>query len=149
MKYILALLLLFTAIETHYNTSPPPAIIVELPSTKELSCLIRNVYYEARGESKEGQMAVTWVTLNRLKTHANTICKVVYQPHQFSWTANIHKLPKIDMKVWEVVKSNVLLAYTIKSFDATHYHNLTVHPKWNLKYVTQIDNHIFYKDKKI
>ena len=33
----------------------------------QISCLARNVYYESRGESYEGQLAVAVVTLNRVK----------------------------------------------------------------------------------
>ena len=46
---------------------------------KQISCLARNVYYEARGESLEGQKAVALVTLNRVENSMfpDTICGVV------------------------------------------------------------------------
>lgn len=55
---------------------------------KELVCLARNVYHEARGESREGQIAVAYVTLNRVEDEGfqERICDVVYADHQFSWT---------------------------------------------------------------
>ena len=54
-------------------------------------CLALNVYHEARGEVIEGQIAVAHVTLNRVN-HSyfpETICDVVYQNRQFSWTFTI------------------------------------------------------------
>ena len=48
---------------------------------EELTCLAKNIYFEARGENRTGQYAVGLVTLNRLKSKRfpNTICKVVKQ----------------------------------------------------------------------
>ncbi len=57
-------------------------------SERELGCLVANVYHEARGEDALGQGAVAHVTLNRVKSPAypNTVCGVVWQKGQFSWT---------------------------------------------------------------
>ena len=55
---------------------------------KQLKCLALNIYHEARSEPPVGRYAVAWVTLNRVEHEKfrDTICKVVYQPGQFSWT---------------------------------------------------------------
>ena len=47
----------------------------------ELHCLAKNVYHEARGESKAGKLAVAHVTLNRVHSDEfpDTVCGVVYQ----------------------------------------------------------------------
>ena len=47
-----------------------------------------NIYWEARNQSTEGMIAVASVTLHRVldKRFPNTIAKVVWQKHQFSWT---------------------------------------------------------------
>jgi len=57
-------------------------------SEDELGCLVENVYHEARGEGALGQAAVAYVTLNRVRSpdYPDTICGVVWQPGQFSWT---------------------------------------------------------------
>lgn len=69
-------------------------IIQEVPKTKkkiaetrEVECLARNIYHEARGQSKEGQYAVAIVTKNRTESgkFPSTIEKVIKQPGQFSW----------------------------------------------------------------
>jgi Cell Wall Hydrolase len=48
---------------------------------RNLACLARNVYFEARGEPLAGQYAVAEVTLNRRASRLfpRTICEVVYQ----------------------------------------------------------------------
>ena len=105
---------------------------------------MRNVYYESRGEPVEGQVAVARVTLNRLKTHAPTICKVVFQKKQFSWTLKpVSK--RIDKVAWDIAEKAAVVAYNTEGFEATHYHNTSVSPKWGLTKVTQIGNHIFYR----
>lgn len=116
----------------------------------EFACLIHNVYHEARGESRKGKLAVALVTLNRVdnKNYPNSICGVVFQKYQFSWTIN-WKGSKIEPKQWQASKEAAFEAYmnrkALGNFTATHYHNLTVRPKWGLKRITRIDNHIFYK----
>ena len=54
---------------------------------KELNCLNLAIYKEARGESILGQQLVAKVILNRVKdpSFPNSVCKVVFQPKQFSW----------------------------------------------------------------
>jgi len=51
-------------------------------------CLVCNCYHESRGEPQEGKIAVAKTVLSRAqsRSYPNTVCKVVYQPWQFSWT---------------------------------------------------------------
>lgn len=51
-------------------------------------CLVCNCYHESRGEPQEGKIAVAKTVLSRAqsRSYPNTLCKVVYQPWQFSWT---------------------------------------------------------------
>jgi N-acetylmuramoyl-L-alanine amidase len=57
-------------------------------SEEDLFCMVQNVYHEARGEDALGQAAVAQVTLNRVRSPAypDTVCGVVWQKGQFSWT---------------------------------------------------------------
>ncbi|MET0274055.1 MAG: cell wall hydrolase, partial [Phenylobacterium sp.] len=52
-----------------------------LDATRELDCLTSAVYFEARGESPQGQAAVATVVLNRVKHPAfpKSVCGVVFQ----------------------------------------------------------------------
>ena len=59
---------------------------VEVASTEQ-DCLANAVYFEARGESVEGQLAVAEVVLNRAQSgrYPATVCGVVRQRAQFSF----------------------------------------------------------------
>ena len=91
-----------------------------------LLCLTLNVYHEARGEPFLGQVAVAEVTLNRVDDlrWPDTVCEVVYQPYQFSWTLE-DKDPPADLIAFHRAKqaaeyamenrSNTCLLYTSPS----------------------------------
>ena len=112
-----------------------------MPKIKELQCLATNVYKEARGEPMRGQIAVARVTLNRA-IYPKTICGVVYEPHQFSWTKSYKQV------VYDLTALNAsIIAYNATDdFKATHYHNQSVKPSWRkrLKEGVTINNHTFY-----
>jgi N-acetylmuramoyl-L-alanine amidase len=57
-------------------------------SEDDLFCMVQNVYHEARDQSLLGQAAVAHVTLNRVRSPAYpaSVCGVVWQKGQFSWT---------------------------------------------------------------
>jgi spore germination cell wall hydrolase CwlJ-like protein len=57
---------------------------------QELKCLTDNVYHEARGEGPKGQYAVMFATLERSlsKKYPKSLCGVVHQHLQFSWTSD-------------------------------------------------------------
>lgn len=69
-----------------------PAWAVSVPTVdRELECLTRNMYFEARGATEADKLAVAFVTLTRVvdPRWPDTICEVVYQRRQFSW-ANVN-----------------------------------------------------------
>jgi len=57
-------------------------------SERDLACMVQAVYFEARSEDALGQAAVAHVILNRMKSplYPDSVCKVVWQPAQFSYT---------------------------------------------------------------
>jgi len=79
---------------------------------------------------------------------------VVYQKtnktYQFSWVGE--KVNEVRNKyAWEeclIVAKKALtenkLHDTIYRTQAMYYHNTSVNPRWKLKYVTKIGNHLFY-----
>jgi spore germination cell wall hydrolase CwlJ-like protein len=138
IKVVLALILFL-------GMSYTPEITIELPTAKEFDCLVKNVYYEARGESLMGKVAVAKVTMNRVKhpNYPKTICAVVYQHKQFSWTSKPRKA-KVNTEEWLASVDAAVKGYNLEGFEATHYHNMTVRPKWGLHKVGVIGNHIFY-----
>lgn len=118
----------------------------------DFDCLVSNVYYESKSEPRNGMLAVALVTLNRVDNpkYPSTICGVVYQKGQFSWTKNKQLLKqKINLEQWRAAKSAAIEAYmnrdALGTFLATHFHNQTVNPGWKLKRVAKIGNHTFYR----
>lgn len=129
-------------------------------SKSEFHCLQQNIYFEARDQSELGQRAVAWVTLNRMahKKYPNTICKVVWQRKQFSWTHDGKKDEPgknvLEQRAWE--KAGDIARMVLNRWynngespvnGAIMFHADYVNPYWNKKYkrVTKIDDHIFYK----
>ncbi len=125
-------------------------------SKAQIECLVRNAYFESRGQGVKGMQAVTWVVLNRTEhpSYPSTPCAVIYAPFQFEWTRN-GKTPQIKEKdaytqaerVVEGVLSGKLKDNTNSS---THFHSARIKPKWSsrLSYTTTIGSHCFYKLKK-
>lgn len=122
---------------------------------KEVACLADNIYHEARGESVAGQKAVAHVTLNRVAHHAypDTICGVVHQRRQFSWTRNA-PLPVHEPAAYENALMVALSAMQGLSVDpsrgATHfYDHRRVNPDWARRLPTTavIDGHTFKKSR--
>ena len=126
----------------------------ERTSKEDRECLAMNVYHEARGESVIGQLAVAEVTLNRvnLDQYPDSICEVVWQRKQFSWTHDSRSDTPRDQTAWtraQVVAHMAGEAYE-QGVDLTdgadHYHADWVSPSWaDRDQVTrQIGAHIFY-----
>ena len=74
------------AINSELNPSFDLSSVNETPvpfphTERDVQCLARNIYFEARGESIEGQEAVALVTLNRVmdENYPDTVCEVVHQ----------------------------------------------------------------------
>ena len=100
MKYSLALaglLLSFSANADIFNGAPPESAI---------SCMAKNIYFEAKSQPLVGQLAVGLVVLNRVKSKSwpNEICKVIYEgPIRESWkTRKDPKLPKHKRKYYPI-----------------------------------------------
>jgi spore germination cell wall hydrolase CwlJ-like protein len=114
----------------------------------EAICLANNIYHEARGESFTGKLAVALVTINRTKAveFPDTICKVVYQEGQFSWTRTKQKVN--DYNAWSDALTLANMAIDnpniLGNFRAKHYHASNINPGWRLPRIAKIGNHIFY-----
>lgn len=113
-------------------------------------CLALNIYFEANTEPLKGQYAVAHVTMNRVEEkYADNVCKVVYQPNQFSWTKNKPKRPTNQALAQSKEIAVIVLSGLSKdpTYGATHYHNQTVKPKWRFRETVKIANHTFYKKR--
>jgi spore germination cell wall hydrolase CwlJ-like protein len=119
---------------------------------KDLACLARNVYYEARGEPLAGQYAVAEVTMNRRGwgPFRKTVCAVVFEPGAFSWT-NDRRLPVPSGPAWlsaqRVAEAVYLQRHTPALQGARYYHATYVNPDWakDKQRIARIGHHIFYR----
>lgn len=139
----------------------PASLRVAENTTRESKCLAQAVYYEARGESLEGQMAVAEVVVNRTRSgiYPNTNCGVIYQGAdrstgcQFTFTCDgsLDRAPRgASWQQSEMIAAQVMMgiAHPV-THHATHYHTNEVAPIWSasLKETTRIGAHIFYRFK--
>lgn len=154
---------------------PEPEVVVKKPAIDrvELECLAYNIYFEARSESKQGQLAVAHVTLNRVKHRKfpNSVCEVVKQARysrwwkehhgrnvpvrnqcQFSWYCDGKSDRVRNMDAWKKITQLSLLVMLNKTEDptsgATYYYNPALaDPYWkdSFEQVALVDNHVFLR----
>jgi hypothetical protein len=120
----------------------------------ESTCLATAVYFEARGESLEGQLAVARVVMNRAASgkYPPSWCATVKQPAQFSFVQHGRFPPvNVDCAAWrkaqaiaELAEANVVPSV---SNDVLWYHADYVSPAWGprLERAEKIGQHIFYR----
>lgn len=129
---------------------------------RNLACLARNVYFEARGEPPAGQYAVAEVTMNRVASpyYPKTVCGVVYEKRwdtirnrnvgAFSWT-EFDRLPEPRgeqwQQAWRIAETVYFRREDPKLDGATHFHANYVRPSWSREKtrVAHIGRHVFYK----
>jgi spore germination cell wall hydrolase CwlJ-like protein len=127
---------------------------------EEQTCLATGIYFEARGETEQGQAAVAQVILNRVRnpTYPKTICGVVYQNAswrnrcQFSFACDGIKDVIWNKRAYATAERIADQVTTGETWlpevgSATHYHATYVHPRWAraMKQVDKIGLHIFYR----
>lgn len=128
---------------------------IYLANNRELKCLADNIYFEAGNQSKTGKLAVAAVTINRVKSpkFPKSVCSVVYQKTrgtcQFSWVCEGKKRIRSEQQYAESKKvaEKVLLSganHGIFGSNVLFYHADYVNPRWNLRRVAKIGDHIFY-----
>ncbi len=145
-----------------YKEDRRRAIAEHRDERKNLMCLARNVYFEARGEPMKGQRAVAEVTLNRVASgyYADSICEVVYQKGwdpgrrryvgAFSWT-EFKNLPNPAGEAWKQAWQAAEEVYYGTEppvvEGAMHFHAVYIKPEWaeGRKPIARIGMHVFYK----
>ena len=124
------------------------------PLDEQANCLATAVYFEARGESLDGQLAVARVVMNRAASgkYPPDWCSVVKQPWQFSFVRH-GQFPAIDTgsAAWARAQgiARLAIANVVPSLepDVLWYHATYVAPSWGrrLSRVDRIGTHIFYR----
>jgi hypothetical protein len=138
-------------------TSDLAALVLAYAGTqaadREQECLANAVYFEARSEPIEGQLAVAEVVLNRSASgrYPTDLCAVITQKAQFSFIRR-GRFPHADRgsEAWKkaVAIASIArqkLAGSLPS-SCLWYHATYVSPKWGKRLTrqTQIGLHIFY-----
>lgn len=125
----------------------------------QLNCLTTAIYFEARGESERGQMAVAEVVLARTKAEGRpkTICGVVYEGKrsgvcQFSFACDRNARIVREHVCWQRARRIALEAMRTHRAvvrGATYFHVKTIHPRWasHMIRVARIGTHIFYRPR--
>lgn len=129
---------------------------------QNLTCLARNVYFEARGEPVAGQYAVAEVTMNRKASgrYSGSVCGVVYEKNwdpvrgryvgAFSWT-EFRDLPEPSGeewdRAWKVAEAVYYQRRPPALQGALFYHASHVTPDWakGRQPVARIGRHVFYR----
>ena len=120
--------------------------------SSELACLAGAIYFESKGESLAGQLAVGRVIVARSKSgrFPASYCGVVYQRSQFSFVRG-RSMPRIDKsgRAWTEAARIARIAHegSWKSpvEGALYFHAARVSPGWRLTRLARVDHHIFYR----
>lgn len=126
----------------------------DMPATlsREMHCLAGAIYFEARGESLEGQLAVGRVIVNRSDSgrFPDSYCGVVLQRSQFSFVRG-SAIPKVrtNSEQWRRAVAIAQIAdeglWNSPAKGALFFHAARVSPGWRLTRLARVDNHIFYR----
>ena len=129
---------------------------------KAEKCLTDAIYFEARGESVRGQIAVAQVVMNRVFSgyYPNTVCGVVYQNShrrmrcQFTFACDGIRDRITEPDAWDRAKEIARETLDGKLWladvgKATHYHAYWVHPSWvrEMARLYKIGVHTFYRPR--
>ena len=145
----------------HWLSLYRPAETLEI--SEEVECLAKNIYFEARSEPEQGQLAVGHVVMNRVahKRYPNSVCTVVKQGGekrrhrcQFSWWCDGRPDLPMNQKAWQRSLILAMAVHEGRSKDPTGgalwYHADYVNPVWSSMLVLgkKIGQHLFYLSKK-
>ena len=143
------------------RSTPPPVVHIKRTKavvrpkrvTNEVLCLAQNIFFESAYEPMAGIEAVAAVVFNRMSSalYPSTVCGVVYQRAQFSWTTDYAKWKRVPPQKYMALAKAFLqnrdtLQQTYNSF--THFHHVKVFPAWGrhatLRHAATYGQHKFY-----
>ena len=127
------------------NTDVPAEV------SAQLNCLAGAVYFEAKGESLAGQLAVGRVIVARTRSgrFPESYCGVVYQPSQFSFVRG-GAMPSINRnsRAWATALRIARIAHEgswkSPAEGALFFHASRVAPM-NRALIAQVDHQVFYR----
>ena len=129
----------------HYRSSDP--------GSRELECLAAGVYFESKSEPLAGQLAVGQVIANRAESgrrFPSSYCGVLFQRGQFSFIRgkSLPSVPRASKQWHTAVAIAKIVDQDLKDSavgNALFFHAKHVSPRWRLKRVASVGNHVFYR----
>jgi spore germination cell wall hydrolase CwlJ-like protein len=130
---------------------------------RQEKCLADAIYFESRGESARGQIAVAQVVMNRVFSgyYPDNVCEVVYQNAnrhlacQFTFACDGIPDRVTEPDAWDrakkIAKDTLDGKYWLDDVGkATHYHAYWVHPWWvrTMRKLDRIGVHTFYRPRR-
>ena len=123
------------------------------PGSRELECLAVGIYFESKSEPLAGQLAVGEVIANRANSRGrfpSSYCGVLFQRSQFSFIRGraLPSVPRSSRQWQTAVAIAKIVDQDLKDSAANNalfFHAKRVSPRWKLKRVASIGNHIFYR----
>lgn len=131
---------------------------------KDIMCLARNVFYEARNQPILGKIAVAYIPVNRAVSTLKSLCSIIQKKSknvcQFTWVCHKKVNTKFEAAAWSMSLKIAHATYNRLVVDPTdgakfYYNPKKAHPHWaKFKNVIQtlytvngfIGDHIFLKD---
>lgn len=126
---------------------------------KDVECIAWTLYFESRGSTKEDQIAVAWVTMNRTSSEhfSSDLCTNIFQYgykngkklYQFNWAAYKPSLSmKIETGPWLSIQDIAVAVYLRYIPDPTGgalYFKTRTSPDWAPNVTKQqIGEHVFW-----
>jgi N-acetylmuramoyl-L-alanine amidase len=120
--------------------------------SSDMKCLAGAIYFEAKGETLAGQLAVGRVIVARAKSgrFPASYCGVVFQPSQFSFLRG-RAMPAIrkDARGWReavaIAQISDAGSWKSQSEGALYFHAARVSPHWRMTRLARVDDHDFYR----
>jgi N-acetylmuramoyl-L-alanine amidase len=128
----------------HYGATQTP--------NRESECLAVTVYFEAKSEPLEGQLAVAETVINRSRSgrFPSSLCGVLMQRGQFSFVRG-GGYPAIARggQQWKNAVAIAQIAqdelHSTPVSTALFFHARRVSPGWKLRRIGSVGNHVFYR----
>jgi spore germination cell wall hydrolase CwlJ-like protein len=149
--------------EGQHPKSPAERLgLADKTRAKAEKCLANAIYFEARGESVRGQIAVAQVVMNRVFSgyYPHDVCGVVYQDShrhlacQFTFACDgipdVVNEPDAWKRATEIAHDTLDGKLWLSEVGkATHYHAYWVHPWWvrEMRKLDRIGVHTFYRPR--
>ena len=148
------------ALSNDGKDAPPADTLAELVAAQaqpdtlspEMRCLAGAIYFEAKGETLPGQLAVGRVIVNRSKSarFPASYCGVVYQRSQFSFVRGQGMPPiRVGSRAWREAVAIAQIAdagsWSSQTEGALFFHAASVSPGWRMTRIARVDDHIFYR----